>query len=307
MALKSYYEKIVLPHWRHTAREGKLMDNILAKIEGRWIWKVPYGYNVTEQDELVPKEEEAKVIKEIFKLAFMGYSASEICKELERQNIPSPEGKQWRPSTVIRILKSPVYAGRQPINHIKEMNIPHWLFALPIKCQPIVSWKEFILVQSRLKVRGKTHEGEGDGAMKPRKAFVCSRCGKSMFVKRVRGKYYYLSCRNGCVVVKLEDALEMLKNAEYDVQSLMVALGDRIAEKLDTAIKAIAESWRLTEEEIKVLRKRFHDGLRETRKIIGEFLEKLQKEVLAEQFDTYSDLPVKFVVDKSLIKVSIDL
>lgn len=239
-------------------------------------------------------------------MAFAGYPASEICRELEQREIPSPEGRLWRPSTIIRILKSPVYAGRQPINHIKEMNIPHWLFALPIRCQPIISWKDFILMQSRLKIRCRTHEGGGDNAKKPRKAFVCSKCGKSMFVKRVKGRYYYLSCRKGCVSIKLEDALKMLKSAECDVQSLAVVLGNN--KKLDMLLEAVADMWELTEEEVNLLKKRFHEGLCETEKVIGEFLEEIQQKVFAEEFDASEfDLPVKFVVGRDLIRVSIDL
>lgn len=71
-----------------------------------------YGYNHDENGELIIKENEAEVVRQIFKLYLSGYSIGGIIKQLESQNILSPTGKgRWYKGTIDGMLSNEKYVG----------------------------------------------------------------------------------------------------------------------------------------------------------------------------------------------------
>ena len=70
----------------------------------------PYGYaNVNGKMVIVP--EEAKVVKQIFKMTISGQGSYVIAKALNAQGIQSKLGNKWHSSTVKGILKNEKYTG----------------------------------------------------------------------------------------------------------------------------------------------------------------------------------------------------
>lgn len=72
-----------------------------------------YGYSFNAKtNELIVVEDEAKIIKMIFKLYLEGFGGAAIAKRLEEQGILSPRGaKSWCVNTIRGILKNEKYIG----------------------------------------------------------------------------------------------------------------------------------------------------------------------------------------------------
>lgn len=75
---------------------------------------VPFGYKKDKQrkGKFVVNEAEAEVVRKIFRMFGEGESYSEIAKELNRLQIPSPKGKIWRYQTIRGIIANEVYLGK---------------------------------------------------------------------------------------------------------------------------------------------------------------------------------------------------
>lgn len=75
---------------------------------------VPFGYIKDKQRKgrFVVNEEEAEVVRKIFRLFGEGESYSEIAKELNRLQLPSPKGKIWKYQSIRGILANEVYLGK---------------------------------------------------------------------------------------------------------------------------------------------------------------------------------------------------
>lgn len=73
--------------------------------------KRTYGYAEDAHGNLVIREDEAKVVRMMFELAASGVWQSKIRENLNKQGIPSPEGKQWVDTAIRRILRNVTYKG----------------------------------------------------------------------------------------------------------------------------------------------------------------------------------------------------
>lgn len=70
------------------------------------------GYHTDHKAEPVIVEEEAAIVRKIYRLFLEGETSHSICKILENEKIPSPQGNQkWYTSTVENILTNERYAG----------------------------------------------------------------------------------------------------------------------------------------------------------------------------------------------------
>src|SRR5438552_9489929 len=98
-----------------------------------------YGYRVvrrledgevtTGEREIV--EEEAAVIRRIFRDYVAGASPKQICKALNKEGVPGPQGALWGPSTIhgnpergIGILHNELYVGRLVWNRQRFLKDP---------------------------------------------------------------------------------------------------------------------------------------------------------------------------------------
>ncbi len=81
---------------------------------GRFVGgNVPYGYDLDPEKGLVVKEEEAVIVKKMFKMyAFGKEGAFTICNKLNEMGYRKRSGKKWERKILLHILKSPVYVGK---------------------------------------------------------------------------------------------------------------------------------------------------------------------------------------------------
>jgi len=70
----------------------------------------PYGY-MYYNDSLIVMEEEAKVVRTIFKLRGRGLSYNRIAEDLNSMGVPTKKGGTWKQQTVYNISRNPLYAG----------------------------------------------------------------------------------------------------------------------------------------------------------------------------------------------------
>lgn len=87
-----------------------------AAAAGGNMARVPYGYDRgTEAGELVIDEEEAIVVRRIFRLLGAGLSPGKIAHLLNSEGIPSPDGRIWLPATIYNrhqgIVRNAKYCG----------------------------------------------------------------------------------------------------------------------------------------------------------------------------------------------------
>lgn len=75
---------------------------------------VPFGYKKDQQrkGKFVVNEDEAAVVRQIFRMFGEGESYSKIARELNRSRIPSPQGKLWRYQSIRGIIANEVYLGK---------------------------------------------------------------------------------------------------------------------------------------------------------------------------------------------------
>ncbi|RNB59348.1 hypothetical protein EDM57_04190 [Brevibacillus gelatini] len=97
--------------------------------QGRWTGgNIPFGYEMFDTGIKHPKydktikdlmisENESKIVKLIFYLVVeKGYGADRITNFLNENSFLSKDGKKWRSNAVRRILRNPIYIGRQRYN-----------------------------------------------------------------------------------------------------------------------------------------------------------------------------------------------
>ena len=78
----------------------------------KYYQRVCYGYTHDENGKLVPKEEEAEVVRLIFKMSAARASLNQIAQRLKDLAIPSPRGKaNWSRETLRKILHNEKYYG----------------------------------------------------------------------------------------------------------------------------------------------------------------------------------------------------
>lgn len=88
-----------------------------AAQQGRWMGGgPPYGYRLNAESRLIVHDDEAEVVREVFRLYLTGLSRQAVRIELNRRGIVSPGGTKWHGNTVGTILTNPVYLGHTRYN-----------------------------------------------------------------------------------------------------------------------------------------------------------------------------------------------
>jgi len=118
-------------HVKDTSKKIKASCKIKSDRGQRIASRPPYGYKKSEHDKnlLIPDEETAPIVKRIFQLCASGYGPSQIAKELEAEEIPTPAMNEytksgnvlaqfdvnkpyaWNPTTIALILEDVSYLG----------------------------------------------------------------------------------------------------------------------------------------------------------------------------------------------------
>jgi len=240
----------------------------MKRSKGEYCACPPFGYkkDPRNRDRLIPDEETAPIVAQIFQRSAAGDSCIKIAQDLTEAGVITPLKYRvlyrdnfsdtgaaratdcWNYTTVKRIIKNQVYLGntllgktrKASIKSRKKISIPQEDWAITSNThEPLVDQMTFGKAQANL--------GKGSRDYQVRKSIfggiaVCSRCGYSLcssgtVYKGEREKYWFLSCNhkskrfeNPCegVNIKYADLLEVVRQ---DLNSL-IKLSDKEISKL---------------------------------------------------------------------------
>lgn len=209
----SQEESVNLAHsvaWskRNSASRGVVRAGVLG-----------YGYKHGKNDEWLIVEEEAKVVRRIFKDFLGGKSVRTIGHELTTEKVKTPKGQiNWNLGTIMRILNSERYCGDylfmkcysnlSPEKKIIKNKGEKEQYYIEAHHQPIVEKDQWNLVQELLERNKIDYENKKRTPKLNYKEkneaflghFICDMCGSKLsFSKIGSGRYTYLRwrCFNG--------------------------------------------------------------------------------------------------------------
>jgi hypothetical protein len=104
----------VISGWERKKIRERTMRGLAQKVkQGRVLRgnKAPYGFRYDESDgeTLLPREEEARVLRRIFSHVAEGGSVHSAVSSLNADGVPSPGGAKWSKPTVRNIIQNPLY------------------------------------------------------------------------------------------------------------------------------------------------------------------------------------------------------
>jgi DNA invertase Pin-like site-specific DNA recombinase len=241
------------------------------------------GYDRGEHGELIINEEQADVVRKIFKLFLEGNTASGIARVLTLEGVPAPGGQcQWYNGTVTSILKNEKYKGDALLQKTytvdfltkksKKNNGEIPQYYVENSHQKIISTEVYELVQIEFKRRKGTqikHSGTGIFASRIKCGCCGSWYGAKIWHSTDKYKRIVHQCnrkfQNGCTTPHLTE--EQIQTAFVTAANMLIA--DK---------KSIISDFRLIEEalfDISELEKMRSDYLSE----VMVTLELIQKSV----------------------------
>lgn len=184
--------------------QNKKMGNRMQMRNGTYVPScVPYGYRLVDKLPHI-HEQEAEVVKRIFKEYLAGYGTREIAKHLSADNIPRKDGgAEWRSPAIVIIIRNERYIGdmllqktfftdtlpyQTVINH-GELD----QYYLPETHEPIIDRVQFklaniLLAERSIKSQSPPHE------FSLSKKIRCGECG-TLFRRKVSNDKIYWVCR----------------------------------------------------------------------------------------------------------------
>lgn len=156
----------------------------------------PYGYQ-KKNGTLVILPEEAAVVRFIFQSVLSGKGTSLIARDLNSLGIPSPAGRTWGKTSLLRIIRNPVYAGdliyqktytdAHFCQHLNRGEIDQYYYIS--HHEAVISKEVYMLAANNVLQRGKEHglSDHSAGAARKRQRSVfsgkifCSLCGSVMY------------------------------------------------------------------------------------------------------------------------------
>lgn len=171
----------------------------------------PFGYDITQVGKsrtLEPNIHEVDIVKIIFKMYVEGSGAGTIAKYLNTLGYKTKTGKAFEASSVIFILKNPVYIGKvtwkkkeikkskdpSKITSTRTRDVSDWI-VVDGKHKPIIDTNLFKRAQEILK--GKYHVPYQiiNGAANPLAGLIiCGICGNKMVLRKYGNRLPHLIC-----------------------------------------------------------------------------------------------------------------
>ena len=217
-----------------------------------------YGYEKVN-GEIRIKEDEAEVIRKIFKLYLNGLGAVKIAKELRHRNIPSPKGNNWNPTTIQEALKNEKYMGDMLLqkfytqNHLTKKSLRNKgelpKYYVEETHPPIVSKEDFNEVQRIFSERdiGSTtmrYDYDFKGIV------YCGCCGwryrrKKNYKKHVwKCGAFTLEGREACTAKQIPDSIlhELAEEFDEEIEKIII-LSDNNVKFIFTGESEIIKHW----------------------------------------------------------------
>jgi hypothetical protein len=79
---------------------------------GRQQGMAPFGYGLNDDGDLVPRDDQAAVVRRIFAAYLGGAGTGRIAADLTREGVRPPRAETWDRSQISNMLRSPVYVGK---------------------------------------------------------------------------------------------------------------------------------------------------------------------------------------------------
>lgn len=190
-----------------------------AAKKGHFSGKAPIGYRKINK-KLVIDEVESEVVKDIFKSYLSGLSVCTIAKRLNEKNALN---RNWRTTTIDRMLSNYIYAGNY--QHRKRIQNEETILLEDV-CPAIIDKHDFELVQKQKEKNLKNYTRKHTYVYMQK--IVCSKCNKIMGGSSTTSKnkttqiYYKCNCCNTRInEKKIEQPLMLFLNDMLDYYLLI--------------------------------------------------------------------------------------
>lgn len=184
--------------------------------KGQWPGKCPYGYGKDKDKHVIIIEEEAAVIREIYRLCCEDYSIAEIVRSLVAKGIYKKNG------SVYRILTNRHYIGEFE------------MMGLSIDVPGIVSEEVWNMAQTKLKSTAKNGGADANYLLSGK--CICSECGSVLTGTHGTGKsgkkFYYYHCPKKCIKPVPKERYEMMILEECREFTLTDELIEQITDRI---------------------------------------------------------------------------
>ena len=230
---------------------SKMKDKFLT---GKWLGRVPYGYDINDLGYLTPNPTEKKVVGSIFDYYInKNYGIRKITAFLNQKKYKTKKNNLWSISTLYDLLKNPVYIGT-----VKRFGV-----SIPNSHNPIIKNTVFLDVQKKLYSRSPIRTGINPEKYKLSGLLYCEFCNSKMIgvTKKIKWSninskfkemnYRYYKCggrqNNGSCVANSIPAKNMenkfyeqfdndIKNHKIDINKKLTKIVKKIEMKRNAAL-----------------------------------------------------------------------
>lgn len=162
--VNNFYSQITSEKLKLTFRE--------KSINGKTHGQLPYGISRDANNKYIINEDELPTVKEIFRLAKIGYGTLKIAKILNQKGFKNRRNTVWQNSTVSGILKNKIYKGIKESNSNAEGKSVLITYKLPFN---IIEPQVFDEINSRLISNKKTKKSKYLYLLN--ELIICTSCG----------------------------------------------------------------------------------------------------------------------------------
>lgn len=282
----------------------------MKRSKGEYCACPPFGYkkDPKNKERLIPDEETAPIVKQIFQGAANGKSCIVIAKELTDAGVITPLKYRvlhrdtfsdagaaratdfWNYTTVKRILKNPVYLGNTILGKTKKASFrSQKKITIPKEDWAVTEATHEPLVDATTYEKAQINMGKGSRDYRQydqvRKSIfggiaVCELCGYSLcssgtVYKGEREKYWFLTCNhkskrfeNPCPGVNIRYT-DILEVVRSDLNSII----NLTEEEINALVNSVLEE--INDEAAEKVRKTKIEKARTRLKVIGHTIEKL--------------------------------
>lgn len=187
--------------------------------DGSWLIPcIAYGYERDGNGELIPRNPEAEIVKEIYKLYISGQGCYVIAMNLNRRGVLSPKGNAWTEGVIREILLNDIYVGdlicqkyfnEDMLPHKKRKNEGQYpMYLISDDHEAIISREQKELVKEIMALRKKlSGMGARPGMYQERYPFsgklICGECGSYYKRRKIKvtesNQYIQWTCKTHIV------------------------------------------------------------------------------------------------------------
>lgn len=186
---------------------------------------VPVMHNGKERKKIVPNEEEAPVVQDIFEMFLNGSNIGTIMTRLKVRGITNRKGKFFPRDTIRDILRNEVYKGSRTYRMRLGADAHTDNYCEPLVSKEVFEKAQKVLEENRTKTRGRARNNIYPLVGK----LQCAECGLAMCGNTTGGDRLYYACtsrRN-----KLECANKFIRRDELDSLALDTILEHIFSDK----------------------------------------------------------------------------